>query len=102
MNTTSTIRMTGVQHARLLAHLFPGDGKEAVAIALCGRSQSATHRTILVQQMHFVPHEICHRTDDYICWPTDYIIPLLDHARHQQLQVVKLHSNPGGFPRFSS
>lgn len=32
-----TLRLTGHQHAALKAHLFPGDGNEAVAVALCGR-----------------------------------------------------------------
>lgn len=31
------LRMTGQQYAGLQEHLFPGDGKEAVALALCGR-----------------------------------------------------------------
>src|ERR1700752_5100521 len=102
MKVTSALRMTGVQHSRLMAHLFPGDGKEAVAIALCGRSQSVTHRTMLVQQMHFIPHEICHRTNAFISWPTDYLLPLLDHATDRRLTVVKIHSHPGGFPSFSA
>jgi len=31
------LRLTQKHHATIAAHLFPGDGCEAVAVALCGR-----------------------------------------------------------------
>ena len=34
---TYALRLTQAQHEILHRHLFPGDGKEAVAILLCGK-----------------------------------------------------------------
>ena len=38
-STDIILRLTASQHEQLKRHLFPGDGKESVALALCG-----THR----------------------------------------------------------
>jgi hypothetical protein len=39
------LRLTKSQHQELFDHLFPGDGLEAVALALCG-SRAATNEEI--------------------------------------------------------
>ena len=39
MNVPVTLTLTGDQHDHLQSFLFPGDGKEAVAIMLCGRRE---------------------------------------------------------------
>lgn len=42
------LRMSGRQHTALLQHLFPGDNKEAVALALCGMGEGSP----VVEQLH--------------------------------------------------
>lgn len=37
-----SVTMTADQQAEIKAHVLPSDGKEAVAIALCGRRAGAT------------------------------------------------------------
>ncbi|HEY9229559.1 MAG TPA: ThiF family adenylyltransferase [Gemmatimonadaceae bacterium] len=108
----AVLRMSGKQHRRLRDHLFPGDGKEAVAIALCGFAHSparsrdgvalGSHDALLVHAVHLIPNDICSRESDRISWPTEYLVPLLVEARRKGLSVLKVHSHPGGYERFSS
>ena len=87
MMKQSSVRMTSRHHSQLLDHLFPGDGREAVAIAICGRSEGPTRETLLVQQIEPVPYSICQRGRDFITWPTEHILPLLDKAAHLQAPI---------------
>jgi hypothetical protein len=102
MTKQASVRMTSRHHAQLIEHLFPGDGREAVAIAVCGRSEGAIRETLLVQEIEPVPYSICRREPDFITWPTDYILPLLNKAAERGLRVIKFHSHPGGFSEFSN
>lgn len=36
------LRLSATQHRELRTHLYPGDGHEAVAVALCGRRRGTT------------------------------------------------------------
>lgn len=101
MTPNVSVRMTSRHQAQLLDHLFPGDGREAVALAVCGHSEGPTRNTLLVQQIELVPYSVCHRAADFITWPTDYVLRLLDRAAEQGLRIIKFHSHPGGFPEFS-
>lgn len=93
--------MTAIHHVQLMEHLFPGDGREAVAIALCSKGRGPTRDTLLVQQIERIPYSICRREPDYIEWPTEFILPLLESAAAKGLGIVKFHSHSGGYPRFS-
>lgn len=94
--------MTGGQHARLAAHLFPGDGNEAVAVALCGRRAADAGHVLCVRAVEPIPHAACPvREPDRVTWPVGLIRPLLDEAARRGLAVVKFHSHPGGHPAFS-
>ena len=94
--------LTGSQHHVLREHLFPDDGKEAVAIALCGRRAGARRHRLLVRSLHLVPHEVCtERSPVTVAWPTDIMIPWLQEADRRGLSVVKIHSHPGDYSRFS-
>lgn len=95
------LRLTGRQHEELHRHLFPGDGLEAVAVLLCGRRAGNVH-ALSAFEVHAIPYELCERTRDYITWPTDIILPLLDKAVAKGLALVKIHSHPGGYDQFSS
>ena len=95
------LAMTARQHTALYTHLFPGDGKEAVAVALCGRAQHGEHHRLLVHRIHPVPYDQCERRSDQIRWKTDLIVPVLADAARRSLAVLKIHSHPTGFPQFS-
>jgi hypothetical protein len=102
MNAPTVLALAGVQHERLRAHLFPGDGLEAAAIVLCSRTSSPRIR-LLARNIVLVPHEACRvRRTDFICWPGDYIEAALDRAEAEDLSVILMHSHPGGLFAFSA
>lgn len=97
------LRMTGRQHDALRSHLFPGDGSEAVAVALCGRRAGESRHVLTVRKIEFVPYEECSvRTPLRVSWSTDRVLPpLLAEATRRGLALLKIHSHPGGFAEFS-
>ena len=91
---TATLSLTQRQHAELTAHLFPADGCEAVAIALCGRRRGAELHRLLVQRLAPVPYEACsEKKPDRVTWPTDMLPPLLEEARQHGLAILKIHGH---------
>ena len=92
------LRLTGAQHAELAGHLFPEDGGEAVAIALCGRRGLDA---LIVHEIQLVPYELCDRSSGHVTWPPTLIEPLLAKACTTGMAVLKLHSHPSGFTGFS-
>lgn len=96
------LRFTGRQHEKVLAHLFPGDGKEAVAVALCGRRRDADETILLVHDVVLVPHDSCDREADFIRWSPPVLQPALERATGDNFSVLKIHSHPGGFHEFST
>jgi hypothetical protein len=99
----TTLSLTFAQHRLLRHHLFPGDGKEAAAIILCGRRAGVTRHRLLAQKIYLIPHAVCvERTPVSVIWPTDVMEPWLQEADRLDLSVVKIHSHPGGYSEFSS
>jgi hypothetical protein len=99
---TTTLTLTSAQRALLARHLFPDDGCEAVAIALCGRGECGSRQRLLVRRVVPVPHEICRvRRPDQVTWPTEFIVPLIAEAAAQGWAIVKIHGHRG-FAQFSS
>ncbi len=97
-----TLTATSDHHKELLRHLFPGDGKEAAAIALCNRRAGAFRHRLLVQEIHGIPHDVCTlRGPTKISWPTEYIEPWLNMAEERKMSLVKFHSHPNGIFEFS-
>lgn len=96
------LRMTGAQHTALRSHLFPGDGKEAVALLLCGRRSGAERHIFTVRKTLNVPHALCDRRPDRITWPTDFVDPLIQEAYGHGLAIVKVHSHGSDYRQFSS
>jgi hypothetical protein len=96
-----TLSMSGLHFDALQAHLLPPDGKEAAAVALCGRRAGADRHRLIVQRLHMIPHDLCTRSANGVEWETDLIIELLDEADRKGMSVVKFHSHPGGFDQFS-
>tara|TARA_R110002051_G_scaffold299173_1_gene366287 strand:+ start:4443 stop:5837 length:1395 start_codon:yes stop_codon:yes gene_type:complete len=80
-------------------HLFPGDGKEAVSIAVCGRANSGD--TFLVHELINIPYHLCEREADFIKWPTNLISDKLPSMMSKNQALFKIHSHPGGFEEFS-
>lgn len=103
------LRFTGRQHNALSRHLFPGDRREAVAIALCGRREgnddagSWGRRDILtVHEIFPVPHQTCNlREPDCVSWSPEFVLPAIKKAAEQGFAVLKIHSHPTGYAAFS-
>ncbi len=96
------LRMTGKQKAALYGHLFPDDGREAVALALCGRRGGPDHHCLSVCKIEPIPYDECVRRAESITWPTDRLVALFQEADRRGMAVVKLHSHPGGYDRYSA
>lgn len=97
-----TLALSGDQHNRLKSFLFPRDGKEAVAILLCGRRDGDRRHRLTVREIHGIPYDDCAvRTPTEVTWPPNYIAPLLDRAAAERLSVIKVHSHPRGYAAFS-
>lgn len=99
--TPITLAMSGDQHTHLQSFLFPGDGFEAVAILLCGRRNGDRRHRLTVREVHDIPYDQCERTPRKITWHTDAIADILERATAEKLSVVKVHSHPGGYAKFS-
>jgi hypothetical protein len=96
-----SLTLTSSQHGELMRHLFPDDGCEAVAIALCGRCEGNRRHRLLVQRLVLVPYERCTvRAPDRVTWPTDILVPLIHEAGKRRLAIVKIHGHRG-YDRFS-
>jgi len=102
MSIPVTLSMTGDQHKRLRRLLFPGDGKEAVAIALCGRREGKRRHRLVVRAVEGIPAEgYSERKSFCVTWSPESIEPLLERAVAERLSVIKIHSHPTGYASFS-
>ena len=55
MNAPVTLALSGDQHDQLKSFLFPGDGKEAVALLLCGRRSGERRYRLVVREFTASP-----------------------------------------------
>lgn len=102
MNRPITLRMSGRHHEELRSLVFPGDGNEAVAIALCGRHSSTSGEILCVHQVHGPPdHEYGRRSPVSVTWRTDWLMPHLVKAERKKWTVMKVHSHPADVRTFS-
>ncbi|MBS1737484.1 MAG: Mov34/MPN/PAD-1 family protein, partial [Bacteroidetes bacterium] len=96
------LRISGLHHEVLKHHLLPQDGREAVAVALCGRYNGENDKILMVHDLTLIPHNECYTREwDLLCWPTERIIPYFDRIAKNDLAILKIHSHPGGYERFS-
>lgn len=100
--TRVSLTLSEDQHAHLRAHLFPGDGLEAVAFLACGRAAGEDRHRLVVRTLQLIPHDACRRERDRISWNAESIVMLLDRAEVEGLSLIKVHSHPQGFPTFST
>jgi hypothetical protein len=75
---------------------------EAVAFLACGRAAGGDRHRLVVRHVHLIPHDHCRRERDHITWQADDIESLLDQAEVENLSLIKIHSHPQGFSRFSA
>jgi hypothetical protein len=100
--TFSSLTLTEPQFRTLHARLFPGDGKESVAIVLCGHAVRGQRVRLLARDMFPIPDEACtKRTPVQLVWPSELIVPQLQMARAKNLSVLKIHSHPTNIEAFS-
>ena len=99
----SILRLTGRQVECLRQHLYPGDGCEAAALALCGRRRDTAHNVLCVHEVVLIPYDECLvRTPGQVSWSTNRLPALLRRAEREGLGLVKIHSHPGGWDAFSA
>lgn len=97
------LRLTQTNHTNLRKHLFPENGHEAVAVALCGRRRSDSCHCLTVRSIITIPYDECRTSSPtHISWSTDRLVPLLEEAVRNDQAILKIHSHPGGYPKFSS
>lgn len=99
---TVTLTTTAAQRKQLNAHLFPGDGCEAVAILLCARRNGKRVHRLLVRKIVPVPYGDCPiRRPDLVQWSTNVLPPILEEANREGWSVVKVHGHANAYRAFS-
>ncbi len=94
--------ISGMHHRALKAHLFPGDGNEAVAFALCRRARRENVELLVVHDIMPIPHDACRiRTPHRVAWPGTALEPILQRAVAHNFAIAKIHSHPTGYEWFS-
>ena len=90
-----SLTLTSSQHTKLLRHLFPDDGCEAVALILCGRCDCGPrHHRLLAQKIIPIPYDACStRSPTRVTWSTDLLPPILEEAAQLNLALIKVHSH---------
>ncbi len=96
------LRISGFHHEVLKQHLLPADGKEAVAVALCGRYSDDESEILLVHDLTLIPHDECYcRESDLLHWSTEKIQHYFERIGKTDFALLKIHSHPGGYDKFS-
>lgn len=102
MRRQLVLRMTEKQHGLLKRHLFPGDGCESVALAMCGRLVAVEREVICIHEILPVPDEICQvRNPDMVTWLPEVGRALFEKATAKSMAILKIHSHPNGYADFS-
>lgn len=95
------LRISSEDYQSIKGHLFPEDGKEAIAFALCGRAQAEDRLVFIVHEVLLIPYGRCNRGPDYLHWKTEDVVPLMNKAMVKHMAIMRIHSHPGGCPFFS-
>jgi hypothetical protein len=96
-----SLRIAGHQYNVLRDHLFPGDGLEAVAFALCGRNRNDNGHIFTVHKIVPAPYTTCERSPVSVTWRTEVLADILDEAKQNGLAILKVHSHPAFYEKFS-
>lgn len=96
------LRMAESAYRQLRDHLFPGDGLEAVAFALCGVLKLRNEETLSVHSVFLYPHQKCTvREGDRVEWSPAEVVELFETCRKKGFILLKIHSHPEHWPFFS-
>lgn len=95
------LKISGEHHNILKNHLLPGDGLEAVAVALCGRHSAENLTIFTVHEITLIPYSACKREPNLLTWSTALIEPYFQKIGKSDLAIMKIHSHPGGYRAFS-
>jgi hypothetical protein len=96
------LRISGLHHNILKNHLLPPDGREAIAVALCGRHLNEGKIILTVHDLTLIPYDECYsRSYDLLQWPTERIFPYFERIGKHDFALLKIHSHPGGYNMFS-
>lgn len=95
------LRMTAAQHVQIRAHLFPGDGKEVVALLVCGRRAGEDRHIFTVRDFVPIPYPECDRSPVHVTWNTDCIDAILCAASREHSAIIKIHSHLAPVRHFS-
>jgi hypothetical protein len=102
MPVKASLRLTEEHRSKLRHYLFPGDGREMVVLALCGARLAANHHVYCIHDIVEVPMGACTlRTSVTVRWDVRALVPVLERALKRGLWVLKIHSHPGNYERFS-
>lgn len=93
--------MTGNQHRILKNHLHPGDCLEAAALGLCGITTTADRVVVTLYKIEIIPYDKCKRSEDRVSWDGRLARTVLEEAMQKDMAVVKFHSHPSGYDKFS-
>jgi hypothetical protein len=74
---------------------------EAVAVALCGRQESPGASILTINKIVTIPYAACRRDEYRITWPVRLVQHLVAEAAKKNMGILKIHSHPGGYDRFS-
>ncbi len=81
------LRICGKDYQTIRQHLYPGDNKEAIAFALCGRLKKDNHEHLLVNEVVVIPHELCRiREQNLVRWPFTYLEDMLMKAHKKKIK----------------
>ncbi len=95
------LRLTERQHSSLKDHLFPGDGMEAVAIAVCGRASALGTDVLVLHELVLVPHDACRRSPVRVSWQPTVAEGAFRDVEEKGFGILKIHSHPNGLAGFS-
>lgn len=96
------LKISGFHHEILINHLLPDDGREAVAVALCGRYDEGNNHFIMIHDLILIPHNECYNREfDVLHWPTERIRQYFERINKTSFAILKIHSHPGGYDKFS-
>ncbi|MBT1697142.1 ThiF family adenylyltransferase [Fulvivirgaceae bacterium PWU4] len=96
------LRLQEKHYVTLKEHLFPGDGKEAVAVLLCGRYEANENSILLSHDLILIPHSECDRAENHVRWRTERLFKFFELVEKHNFAIVKIHSHPTGYANFSS
>ena len=97
------LRLTESQHQQLKRHLFSGDGKESISIALCGRLSTKERSVLCVNEIVDIDDSACsERSPVRVTWDPSLGYKLYDKAASKNMAVLKIHCHPGGLNSFSA